>query len=134
MDAMIIRVDKQKKELMFSGANRPLYFYAATGEFIDYKSPIYSVGGAFTNEVKGFHDTTIQINKGDCLYMFSDGYGDQFGGPKQKRYSTKRMKAFLQEVSKHSTDRQLELVDQEFETWKGEEEQMDDICVVGIRF
>ncbi len=134
MDALILRIDKHKTELMFAGANRPLYYFPLEGEFIDYKAPIYSVGGAFTNEVKGFHDTTIAIKKGDTAYMFSDGFGDQFGGPRNKRYSTKRMKSFFGTIYRLSADEQSKLVDQEFETWKGEEEQMDDICVVGIKF
>jgi ligand-binding sensor domain-containing protein/serine phosphatase RsbU (regulator of sigma subunit) len=134
MDAIILRIDKQKTELLFAGANRPLYYYPAEGEFIDYKSPIYSVGGAFGNEVKGFHDSRIEIKKGDAAYMFSDGFGDQFGGPKSKRYSTKRMKSFFASISQLDSKEQFIRVDQEFETWKGEEEQMDDICVVGVKF
>ncbi len=134
MDALILRYDKTTKELMFSGANRPLYYYPVNGDPQDFKAPIYSVGGAFSNELKGYYDTTLSVSEGDCAYLFSDGFGDQFGGPRNKRYSTKRMKAYFNEIRNLSTEEQLQNIDNEFETWKGNEEQMDDICVIGIKF
>lgn len=133
MDAIIMRVTKGSNEMIFSGANRPLYFYSKQGPQ-DFKATIYSIGGAFPNEVKGFSDMTIQVEPGDCAYMFSDGFGDQFGGEKNKRYSTKRMKSFMEELSKYEIDEQYGRIDKEFEDWKGDYEQMDDICVIGIKF
>lgn len=133
MDAIIMRVTKGTNEMVFSGANRPLYFYSKEGPQ-DFKATIYSIGGAFPNEVKGFSDMTIHVEPGDCAYMFSDGFGDQFGGEKNKRYSTKRMKSFMEELSKHEIDEQYVQIDREFEDWKGDYEQMDDICVIGIKF
>jgi serine phosphatase RsbU (regulator of sigma subunit) len=133
MDAIIMRVTKGTNEMVFSGANRPLYFYSKEGPQ-DYKATIYSIGGAFPNEVKGFSDMTIHVEPGDCAYMFSDGFGDQFGGEKNKRYSTKRMKSFMEGLSKYEIDEQYVRIDKEFEDWKGDYEQMDDICVIGIRF
>lgn len=82
---------------MFSGANRPIYYYGKEGPK-DFKATIYSIGGSFPNEVKGFTDTIIRPEKGDGAYMFSDGFGDQFGGERNKRYSTKRMKTFFGEI------------------------------------
>jgi len=133
MDAIVVRVDKGSGDLLFSGANRPLYFYSAEGPQ-DFKAPIYSIGGTFPNEVKGFTDTLLKPKKGDCAYMFSDGFGDQFGGDKNKRYSTKRMKAYFGEIYTQTIPAQYEAIDNEFETWKGDYEQMDDICVIGIKF
>jgi ligand-binding sensor domain-containing protein/serine phosphatase RsbU (regulator of sigma subunit) len=133
MDAIVMRVDKVTNEVMFSGANRPLYYYSKEGPQ-DFKATIYSIGGAFPNEVKGFVDMTLKVEKGDCAYMFSDGFGDQFGGEKNKRYSTKRMRAFMEELSKYEIAEQYDRIDKEFMDWMGEYEQMDDICVIGIRF
>ncbi len=133
MDAIVMRVNKKTSEVMFSGANRPLYFYSKAGAR-DFKATIYSIGGAFPNEVKGFVDTTLTVEKGDCAYMFSDGFGDQFGGEKNKRYSTKRMKVFMEELSKYNINEQHEKIEKEFIDWRGTYEQMDDICVIGIKF
>jgi ligand-binding sensor domain-containing protein/serine phosphatase RsbU (regulator of sigma subunit) len=133
MDAIVIRVEKGSGDLLFSGANRPLYFYSKEGPQ-DFKAPIYSIGGTFPNEVKGFTDTLLKPETGDCCYMFSDGFGDQFGGEKNKRYSTKRMKAYLGEIYTQGIPAQYEAIDKEFEDWKGDYEQMDDICVIGIKF
>jgi ligand-binding sensor domain-containing protein/serine phosphatase RsbU (regulator of sigma subunit) len=133
MDAIVMRVDKRGGEMMFSGANRPLYYYTKEGAQ-DFKAPIYSIGGTFPNDVKGFMDTILHPQTGDCAYMFSDGFGDQFGGEKNKRYSTKRMKAYLGEIYSQPIDVQYQSIDKEFEDWKGGYEQMDDICVIGIKF
>jgi ligand-binding sensor domain-containing protein/serine phosphatase RsbU (regulator of sigma subunit) len=133
MDAIVMRVEKANGDLLFSGANRPLYFYSKEGPQ-DFKAPIYSIGGTFPNEVKGFTDTLLKPQAGDCAYMFSDGFGDQFGGEKNKRYSTKRMKAYLGEIYTQAIPAQYEAIDKEFEDWKGDYEQMDDICVIGIKF
>ncbi len=134
MDAIILRIDKSSNELVFAGANRPLYFYPDNEDVQEYKSPIYSVGGVFTNEVKGYFDATVKTKEGDAAYIFSDGFGDQFGGPKGKRYSTRRMKNFFGIICSLPTQEQFEMVQAEFESWKGTEEQMDDICVIGIKF
>jgi len=134
MDAIILRIDKNSQELLFAGANRPLYYYPKNGEVQDFKSPIYSVGGAFTNEVKGYKNDSLQVSNGDCAYIFSDGFGDQFGGPRNKRYSTKRMKNYFSVICALPMNEQLEMIESEFDTWKGNEEQMDDICVIGIKF
>lgn len=133
MDAMVLRINKDSSEFMFSGANRPLYYYSKEGPQ-DIKAPIYSIGGTFPNDVKGFTDNVIKPEKGDCAYFFSDGFGDQFGGEKNKRYSTKRMKAFFGEIYPQPIAEQYESTVKEFETWMGDYEQMDDICVIGIKF
>ena len=134
MDAMVLRISKSTGELIFSGANRPLYYYSEVTGPQDIKAPIYSIGGTFPNEVKGFTDNIIKPEKGDCAYFFSDGFGDQFGGEKNKRYSTKRMKAFFGQIYTNAIKDQHEMTAKEFETWMGDYEQMDDICVIGIKF
>ena len=67
------------------------------------------------------------------IYIYSDGYQDQFGGPKGKKYMVKRFKDFLQNMSKLTIDEQRVKVQEEFHDWKGKHEQVDDICVMGIR-
>ena len=81
------------------------------------------------------YDThTIELQKNDCAYIFSDGYVDQFGGPKNKKFKTANFKDLLISIQDLNLDEQFEKVQSVFNEWKGEEEQIDDVCVIGIRF
>ncbi len=83
--------------------------------------------------VMPFTDTDVQIQKGDCLYMFSDGYADQFGGPDEKKFMMARLRSLLCEISVKPTDEQKQILDDTIENWKGNTEQIDDILVMGIK-
>ncbi len=91
------------------------------------------MGGHHEGKIKDFKDEVISYRKGDSFYISSDGFADQFGGPKNKRYSTRKMKNFLLSNSTHDCEYQLEAIDVEFENWKGEEEQIDDVLVIGVK-
>jgi len=132
MDMCLCRINIKTKELVFSGAGRPLYF-VHNNEFNEFKSTIYSIGGFHEGVVKQFIDETINYSENDMVYMFSDGFGDQFGGDKTKRYSTKKMKAIFSEIYSEPSKSQLALVNMEFNNWKGDLEQMDDVLVIGIK-
>jgi serine phosphatase RsbU (regulator of sigma subunit) len=75
----------------------------------------------------------LQMKKGDVVYLYSDGYGDQFGGPKQKKYKSQRFKKFLHSISCHELEVQKNMLDEEFDQWMGSNEQIDDILVFGIK-
>lgn len=83
------------------------------------------------------HLTThlIKFNKGDCLYLFTDGYGDQFGGKskKVKKFMTSNMKKKLEEIHSETMELQGQIMDQTINDWRGDLEQVDDICVIGVR-
>ncbi len=87
---------------------------------------IYAAPKPFTNH-------NIQLEKGDTLYMFSDGYPDQFGGPKGKKFKYKPLKEMLIEIQDKSMDEQKEIIKNRFDEWKGGLEQIDDVCAIGIR-
>jgi serine phosphatase RsbU (regulator of sigma subunit) len=76
---------------------------------------------------------TIELQKGDSLYIFSDGYADQFGGEKGKKLKTANFKKLLLSIQNETMEKQKQLIDDAFENWKGSLEQLDDVCVIGVR-
>jgi len=117
----------------YAGANRPLWAvkHNAT-EIEEYKATKHAVGG-FTSDGQEFSLNELNFKKNDTLYLFSDGYADQFGGDKAKKMMTKRFKDILLEISKMTMHDQKEYLANYFEEWKGVHEQVDDILVIGIR-
>ena len=90
--------------------------------------------GGDSEYAKEFQEKVIQLNKGDSFYLFTDGFADQFGGPKGKKFKTSRFRDVLMQIATQeikNQKRELELV---FDSWRGQFEQVDDICVIGIRF
>lgn len=116
-------------KLTYSGANNPLWIIRG-GELIEFipdRQPIgkFEIGKPFTSH-------QFEVQKGDTLYLFSDGYQDQFGGKKGKKYKADNFKNFLLAINKEAMEKQKELLEKEFETWRGNIEQIDDICVIGL--
>ena len=75
----------------------------------------------------------IQLSRGDAIYLFSDGFPDQFGGEKMKKYGYPRLKTFLGSLQNMIMHDQLSAVSEEFDRWKGDEEQVDDVLMIGIK-
>ena len=116
--------------LKYAGANNPLWI-VRNGVVLETKAtkePIgkYDVYTTFTTH-------TIQLEKGDGVYIFSDGYVDQFGGPKGKKFKSKAFRALLISIQDKPMNEQLQLLDTAFEEWKGELEQIDDVCIIGVK-
>ena len=82
---------------------------------------------------KPYTNHEIQLQKGDAIYIFSDGFVDQFGGPKGKKFKSKPFKNLLLSIEEETMNKQMELIDQALIDWMGEIEQVDDICVIGVR-
>ena len=116
-------------KLTFSGANLPLYVLRK-GELIQLKGDKQPIGYIPTGE-QPFTQQTIELQPNDVVYMFSDGYADQF--PKGKKYKYKTFREKLTDISMLPISKQKEIIDDEFEIWKGDMEQLDDVCVLGIR-
>ena len=94
----------------------------------------HGVPGAFMEEeICTYKNHTFQLEKGDIVYLFSDGYSDQFGGIHGKKYMKRKFKIFLSRVSNLPMEEQKELLDDEHTRWKGNFQQVDDILVFGIR-
>lgn len=131
MELALICYDKEKNIIEYSGANRPLYLFR-NNELQEIKADKIPIGGS---DIEGtFTNHEIQIQKGDTLYIFSDGYPDQFGGENGKKFMTKRFKEKLSEILSFPMQEQKEKLNQVFEDWRGRLEQVDDVMVIGIRF
>jgi serine phosphatase RsbU (regulator of sigma subunit) len=92
-----------------------------------------SLGGYDREQKKRFRTSSLQTQTGDCFYMFSDGYADQFGGDKHKKYMSRRLHNVLREVHHLPMEQQKEELLRSHHEWKGTEEQVDDISLIGIR-
>ncbi len=130
MDISLSIIDLDTGLIQFSGAYNPLYFIK-NGEFNEIKADKMPV--AIYEYIKPFTANEIQLSEGDVIYMFSDGYADQFGGPKDKKFMTKRFKKLLFDNYKKPMKEQQQILDNAIEAWKNGEDQIDDICVVGVR-
>lgn len=130
MDLALCSLDKQTNTLEFSGANNPMLIIR-NGECIEVKGSKQPIG-AYTHQ-KPFENHVVKVEKGDCIYLWTDGIVDQFGGPKGKKLKSRPFKNFLLEICHHPMEKQLQLMDEMFKAWKGEIEQIDDVCVFGVR-
>ena len=130
MDLSICVVDRAVSTIDFAGANRPL-FLVRNKKIMTIKGNKQSVGN--NHQMKDFTFERIKFEKGDHMYLFSDGVVDQFGGPRNKKFMTSRLKESLIEVSDLSVHKQREAIKSNLEKWQGEEEQTDDICIMGVQ-
>lgn len=130
MDMAICVIDRKKMELQFAGANNPLYLIR-DGELIEYKADKQPIGKF--DYRKPFTNHVIELKENDSIYIFSDGFADQFGGEKGKKFMYKPFKRLLSELSSKDIPEQKERLLDAFYNWKGELEQIDDVCVFGVR-
>lgn len=135
MDLALITYDSDTNELTYAGANRPLFMLRRDSEEIDViKGNKFPIGGVQMGAERIFTKHTYQVNPGDAIYIFSDGYPDQFGGPKGKKYMLKRFKRSILSVRKNEMKMQGEFLEQELLEWMDELEQVDDVLVIGVQF
>jgi ligand-binding sensor domain-containing protein/serine phosphatase RsbU (regulator of sigma subunit) len=131
MDIALCILDPQSNKLQFAGAHNPLYILR-NGEIIEIRANNMDIG-SYLVEKQEFTNHEIQCEEGDQLYLFSDGYVDQFGGPKGKKYKSIKFREFLVSIHTETMIRQKWLLDEEIEIWKGDFRQTDDILVMGIK-
>lgn len=131
MDLGVVVIDSRTNILSYSGAMRPLYIYR-NGKRIVLKGNRFSVGG-ISSRKKVFESQKFQLEKGDILYMFSDGFADQFGGRRGRKMKISVLNELLDQVCYMPFDQQKEEIDLFFETWKRDEPQMDDVLLIGIK-
>lgn len=135
MDIALCVWNKKTNILEFAGANNPLWIVrntAGTPELIELKPAKIPVG-MFGDELEPFVKEAIPVMPGDMIYSFSDGFADQFGGPKGKKLRYVNFKNMLLEISCLESNKQKSILAEKFAEWKGVLEQIDDICVVGIK-
>ncbi len=131
MDISLCAIDYKNMQLDYAGAYNPLYIIR-NGEILITKGDKFAIG-SFEPGVKNFNTQTIPLEKGDLIYVFSDGYADQFGGLKGKKFMYRQFRETLLSIKDLTMDEQRSLLDQKIEAWKGSFEQVDDILIIGVR-
>lgn len=131
MDLSLCSFDFGKMEMRFSGAFHQLYLMR-DGELHQFKGDRYPLGGTFLQE-KLFTEHVIPIIKGDCIYMTTDGFMDQFGGPNNKKFTRKRFIQLLHDIQGNGMYDQEMMLKSALQDWKGTYEQVDDILVIGLK-
>jgi serine phosphatase RsbU (regulator of sigma subunit) len=132
MDISLCALNTETLTVKWSGANNPLWFVLhQSNEVRELKANKQPIGKY--SKYEAFDTHTIQLEKGDSLYLFTDGFADQFGGKDAKKYKSKNMKELILRVKDRPMDEQKRLFEEAFDNWKGELEQVDDVCVLGIR-
>ena len=131
IDIGLMRVNNT--QITYAGANRPLWIIKKNSfSLIEVKATKSSIGG-FTKTNQEFEEHSFDLETGDCVYLFSDGFADQFGGEKSKKLTTKRFKDFLISIKSHPMPSQKKELEGFIEKWRGSNEQVDDILVIGVR-
>lgn len=132
MDISLCVYNKQNHLLNFSGANNNGYIIRGFEliELFASKLPI----GIYPGEQQKFNSQCFQLQKNDCLYLFTDGFSDQFGGPNGKKYKKKNLLSFLLKNSSQPMSHQKKLLETELINWRKQLEQTDDVTIVGVRF
>ena len=131
MDAVVCKIDIETKKLEYAAANNPVYL-VRNNELIVLPAQKMPVG--YSDNMESFNTGQLQINPLDVIYTITDGFADQFGGPKGKKFKYKQLKEFLTSISKEPMDKQLNALNLSFENWKGNLEQVDDVCIIGVKF
>jgi transcriptional regulator with GAF, ATPase, and Fis domain len=131
MDIALCSYSKNDRILNYAGAHRPLLIIR-NEEIIEYRPNKFSIGG-HTTEGKHFDLNQIEVHAGDLIYLVTDGYADQFGGDKGKKFKFKNLKDLILSVSKRPMQEQKQIIDETFESWKGGLEQVDDVCLIGVK-
>jgi serine phosphatase RsbU (regulator of sigma subunit) len=135
MDVALVKLEREQDGIIldYSGANRPIWIIRKDGDTIEETKATKVAIGGFTEDTQEFHEHKIKLNKGDLFYIFTDGFADQFGGEKQKKLTTRLFKELLLQVSRMVMQEQKAFLDDFYAHWKGENEQTDDILVIGVR-
>jgi serine phosphatase RsbU (regulator of sigma subunit)/tetratricopeptide (TPR) repeat protein len=132
MDIALCSLNFESNHLMFSGANNPLWIIKNNTDTIETIPAIKQPIGGARDKIP-FVNQSIQLQKGDSLYIFTDGYADQFGGPKGKKLKQRPFKEFILSIRDKTMEEQHQLMENHFINWRGSLEQIDDVCVIGVR-
>lgn len=131
MDITLCCINYDTLELQYAAAYNPLYI-VRNGELIQYGANKFPIG-AFIGEKENFDNVTIQLQKNDQLYVFSDGYADQFGGPKGKKFMVGNFRKLLTQISQKPVKEQMDFLDKILADWQGDLEQVDDVLIIGLK-
>jgi tetratricopeptide (TPR) repeat protein len=147
MDMVLIRIDKKTLKMEYAAANNSMYIVSNRQSAIGNENCMLQTDdcqllelpcdkmpvGVYHSEIKPFQTFKYQLQKGDIIYTYTDGYADQFGGDKGKKYTYKRLREKLVAISQEPLVKQKISLESEFESWKGDIEQVDDVCLIGVK-
>ncbi len=128
MDIALIKYDKWKNEITFAGAHNPLII--VNGQVKEIKANKVSIG---TTTNCSFDNNTVKVQQGDMLYLYSDGYQDQIGGEKRKKFLAFHFKELLQQIHTLEPEKQKAELEQKHDEWRGKNDQTDDVLVIGLK-
>ncbi|MFO7864550.1 MAG: SpoIIE family protein phosphatase [Salinivirgaceae bacterium] len=133
MDIAICAIDQGSNQLFYAGAYNPLY-HIRNDQLTKFKATRRSIGGSQLKMSKTFTTHQIEVEKGDSIYIFSDGYADQFGGEKDRKFTSKQLQERLIGIQHENMPNQQMILDEIIEQWMNGYEQIDDMILVGVRF
>ncbi len=132
MDIALCRFNTDFTEVLYSGANRPLWIIR-NGEILEFKPEKKSIGGSHGAHESSYSEKSIPLEKNDCIYIFSDGFADQFGGPEGKKFMSKKLKDIFKSFGTTNIEEQKAKLETVFLSWKQNVTQVDDVLVIGIK-
>lgn len=131
MDISLCSWNKETNQITWAGANNPLWIWKKEmSELVEIKPNKQPIGKHF--DIQPFTSHVVELEKGDRIYLITDGFADQFGGPESKKFKAKNLKNLLIQISGERIHQQIGILKSTFFEWKGELEQIDDVCIMGI--
>lgn len=134
MDIALCKINLKKGEVEYAGAHRPLYSMSAGGELTEIKGNKFPIGGGIYKNQTKFTNTKLKVKKGDSIFFCSDGFPDQFGGPDNRKFGPKKTRDLISNNHKLPMKEVHNVISNEWETWKGDYKQTDDVLMIGIKF
>ncbi len=132
MEMALVAIDHERQTLQFSGARHHVY-YVKENRLHQVKGSSYSVGSYLVEVDKKYTSEEINLSGIQTIYFTTDGFPDQFGGPDNRKYMRKRLRDFFLKLSPHPMNEQKRALEDEFKTWKGEQQQTDDVLIMGLK-
>jgi serine phosphatase RsbU (regulator of sigma subunit) len=132
MDISLCAFDFAAKKLFFAGANNPCWIIR-NGDLIELKANKQAISAGTDLEKQDFTNHEFDLQANDCVYLLTDGFADQFGGPKGKKFKYRQLADLLRSISNEELKKQVEILDERFSEWKGDLEQIDDVCIIAVK-
>lgn len=133
MDIALCRINTKTRAIEYAGAHRPLYVMKGNA-MEEVKGDKFPIGGGMAKNQTNFTTSKIKLHKGDSIYFSSDGYPDQFGGPQVRKFGSKRVRELIEEIHHLPANESLKIFEKEWEEWRGDQKQTDDVLLIGIKF
>jgi serine phosphatase RsbU (regulator of sigma subunit) len=133
MDISLCKINIEEREVIYAGAHRPLYV-VKNGVLQEIKGNKFPIGGGIFKNQTNFTSNKIKLDKGDSIYFCSDGYCDQFGGPNGRKFGTRQLRDIISKVHAMPMNEASDVFETEWESWKANQRQTDDVLLIGVKF